>query len=541
MPITQDDIRFRASQRMTDFDDGGGRMSDVVIVDGQDNNVFDDVTDLEYLTGKLSLRKIFGAALNADQAAYLSAHVLLDDEPDYAPVSAFVFAHGGVTGERAAALAALRNTSSALAAAVYGATGGTASSSSAVITGFTISDTGLLDSGIGQWFLLQHADAGNDRVALRRLISRDINDLTFNAAPPWSGTTAVSRVNQFPNATADSRVYGLAVLPSGAAEDDTSVAATSLLVRVAPLPDGGIAGPGAVTLPGFGLLAPYDISAGFVPVFLPGDLLLVHHTDPEAPQTVSNAQTVDVGRTNLARLRVIGNNGTEHARYVAGQPDPAVPGISCDLAAGTVTFSDVSGLSQPVTIEHRIEEMAVASSVNLGTGVVGLNRGLGRTYPAGTKISSILMLGDLQGRPTNVAFAQQAWTGVWSDSRIGGEPLADFNIAGHPVQCTNAGAVTERWALIFTNTTSFRIVGEQLGEVGTGTTGAACEPLNPATGEPYFSVAAAGWGGGWAAGNVLRFNTAGANAPVWIGRCVAPAAPGGDDSVTPQLRGFVNT
>lgn len=537
MPITQDDIRFRASQRMTDFDDGGGRMSDVVIVDGQDNNVFDDVTDLEYLTGKLSLRKIFGAALNADQAAYLSAHVLLDDEPDYAPVSAFIFAHGGVTGERAAALAALRNTTSVMASDDYGA-GGTGTAGSAVVTGATFSDTLLFDGGIGEWFRVRN----ETRVCLRRVLSRVSDEVTLDDDLPWSGPVTLQRINTFPLSFGTPRIYGVGVLGAGASDGATSVTADLLLVRVAPFSDGYPAtDPSPPDLPGFGTPGAFAVSAGFAPYLLPGDLLLVHHTDPEAPQTVSNAQTVDVGRTNLARLRVIGNNGTEHARYVAGQPDPAVPGISCDLAAGTVTFSDVSGLSQPVTIEHRIEEMAVASSVNLGTGVVGLNRGLGRTYPAGTKISSILMLGDLQGRPTNVAFAQQAWTGVWSDSRIGGEPLADFNIAGHPIQCTNAGAVTERWALIFTNTTSFRIVGEQLGEVGTGTTGAACEPLNPATGEPYFSVAAAGWGGGWGAGNVLRFNTAGANAPVWIGRCVAPAAPGGDDSVTPQLRGFVNT
>lgn len=540
MPITQDDIRFRASQRMTDFDDGGGRMSDVVIVDGQDNNVFDDITDLQRLTGHLSLRKIFGAALNADQAAYLSAHVLVDIPPVDPEVSCFTFAYGGVTTERAAALAALRDTTASHYSSDYGATGGTATAGSPTATGFTIPNTALLDSRTDQWFRLEINQSGVLAFALRRLVSRSGSDLTFHDDIPWSGTVAVKAVNLFPNAGSASRVYGVAEVPGGASSAATSLACASVLARVAPFPDGG-ADTQSTPIPGFGLLAPYDVSCGFVPVMLPGDILLVHHTEAEAPQTVSNSQTVDVGRDNLARLIVRGNNGVEHARYVAGQPDPAVPGISCDLAAGEVTFSDVSGLSQPVTIEHRIEEMAVAASVNLGTGVVGLNRGLSRAYPAGTRVSSLLMLGDLQGRPTSVAFAQQAWTGIWQDSRIGGEPLADFNIAGHPIACTNAGAVTERWALIFTNTTSFRIVGEQLGEVGTGTTGANCEPVNPATGAPYFSVAAAGWGGGWGAGNVLRFNTAGANAPVWMGRCVAPSAPGGDDSVTPQLRGFVNT
>jgi hypothetical protein len=150
------------------------------------------------------------------------------------------------------------------------------------------------------------------------------------------------------------------------------------------------------------------------------------------------------------------------------------------------------------------------------------------------------VLGDLQGRP-NGGFAQQAWTGVWSNSVIGGAPVGDYNKAVHPIECTNAGAVTERWAVIFTNTTAFRVIGESLGEIGTGNTGSDFAPVNPTTSAPYFTLSAAGWGSGWAAGNVYRFNTTGANAPVWALRCVLPSTPSGDDSVTLQMRGYVNT
>ena len=101
--------------------------------------------------------------------------------------------------------------------------------------------------------------------------------------------------------------------------------------------------------------------------------------------------------------------------------------------------------------------------------------------------------------------------------------------------------MNERWYCLFTNTTTFRLIGEQLGEIGTFGTGSACAPANPATGVPYFTIPSVGWGSGWAAGNVFRFNTAGANAPIWVGRSVAPSTPSGDDSVTLQLRGYVNT
>ena len=49
------------------------------------------------------------------------------------------------------------------------------------------------------------------------------------------------------------------------------------------------------------------------------------------------------------------------------------------------------------------------------------------------------------------------------------------------------------------------------------------------------------WGSGWAAGNVLRFNTTGANAPVWAARAVLPSAPSSTpDSLTIAVRGDVN-
>ena len=47
----------------------------------------------------------------------------------------------------------------------------------------------------------------------------------------------------------------------------------------------------------------------------------------------------------VSRVRVIGSDG-----------NVINTGYSANLEAGTVTFSDVSGYAQPVTIEHRIEE-----------------------------------------------------------------------------------------------------------------------------------------------------------------------------------------
>ena len=49
---------------------------------------------------------------------------------------------------------------------------------------------------------------------------------------------------------------------------------------------------------------------------------------------------------------------------------------------------------------------------------------------------------------------------------------------------------------------------------------------------------AAGWGTGWTSGNVLRFNTDGCLAPIWMSRTVLSGkGTADDDSVTLQIRG----
>ena len=68
------------------------------------------------------------------------------------------------------------------------------------------------------------------------------------------------------------------------------------------------------------------------------------------------------------------------------------------------------------------------------------------------------------------------------------------------------------------------MIGENLGVIATGTTGADITPVNPVTGQPYFTLRASGWGAGWSIGNNLRFNTVGASAPAWLTRTVLSGA-----------------
>lgn len=268
---------------------------------------------------------------------------------------------------------------------------------------------------------------------------------------------------------------------------------------------------------------------GRVPVFKAGRVVLVHNTQSLAPQTVSNGQTVNTGRTLLSRIRAWGADGL-----------PITDGWAADLDAGTVTFSNVSGYSQPVTIEHRVEDEALCLESQI-TGDLRLSRTLTHDYPLGSYVSSSYVMGTLQAASQD-SFGQEAWTNEWSDQTIGNPLLASYNDVANPIEVTNAGAITERWALVFQSDTTFNLVGEQVGQIISGSTAAVLAPVNPATGAPYFTLQPAGWGSGWAAGNVLRFNTVGAARPLWLARTVmqSPAAPPGTDQITISIMGDID-
>ena len=247
---------------------------------------------------------------------------------------------------------------------------------------------------------------------------------------------------------------------------------------------------------------------GKVSIFRPGGFAVLGHT-ASVTATVSNGQVVNCARVRLSRVRVIGADG-----------QVINTGYSADLEAGKVTFTSVSGYVQPVSIEHRIEDMVQVSDVQIN-GQLAFTRQVTHTYPfPGSFISSALVGQDLKAR-VSVLFDQATWDAVtYADSVVGSVAPGTYNDILAPLAVTNKGAVTEKWALRFTNTTTFDVIGEHVGTISSGTIATDTSPLNPATGSPYFTIKGIGWGSGWAVGNVLRFNTVGALFPVWIVRTI---------------------
>lgn len=266
-------------------------------------------------------------------------------------------------------------------------------------------------------------------------------------------------------------------------------------------------------------------SDGRVPGFKAGQTLLIHHTQ-ETNVSPTPGQVVNLGRTALSEIEVRDAEG--------------VPVLSdwyvLDLDAGTVTFSDPLNLSAytlPLAIRDSIENRRLCAGVQI-TGDIEINSALSRAFPAGSMVSSALRLGEANGSLDLVArverlFDIQTWNpNLWLDQLGPGQTQAPgtYNETDFPLVVTNADAITERWALVFANATTFSVVGETVGTIATNqSTTVDCAPLNPRTGLPYFQVDRDGFGGGWATGNAIRFNTIGGLAPIWFARCTKPGTP----------------
>ncbi|MET3999652.1 hypothetical protein [Marinobacterium sp. MBR-109] len=270
---------------------------------------------------------------------------------------------------------------------------------------------------------------------------------------------------------------------------------------------------------------------GRVPIIRSGDVVVVHSTQTDTlPNPVSAGQTITLSRDQLASVVLEDSEGTKL--------DAAL--YTTNRETGTVTLADpldLSAYTQPLQAKHRVEDMALVNEAQIN-GQISLVGGISRAYdPADTWVSSALIFGDLGSR-VHHQFSQATWTGEWADERVGDNTTAQYNDLLYPIQVDNKNSIRERWALIFTSSTSFNIVGEVSGVIGTGNTSADCTPINPTTGEPYFIVLAAGWGSGWATNNVLRFNTDAAHAPIWVARTtVSGAATHNDDSFKIEARG----
>lgn len=91
MPIETNNLVLYKSERLTDTTDGGGKYSGQVVVDGESNNLFPDVSELDRTMGRVSMRKIYAGVNSIDTDALMGSTVFVSKNPDDPNVSALLF------------------------------------------------------------------------------------------------------------------------------------------------------------------------------------------------------------------------------------------------------------------------------------------------------------------------------------------------------------------------------------------------------------------------------------------------------------------
>ncbi|EXB32229.1 hypothetical protein [Acinetobacter sp. 1461402] len=103
MAIETKDLVLYKPERLTDTDDGGGKYSGQMIEDGQSNNLFNDVSELDRTMGDVSLRKLFPAVTTNDTEVLMGATVFISKNPKDPNVSALLFSTKSWIDERKSA------------------------------------------------------------------------------------------------------------------------------------------------------------------------------------------------------------------------------------------------------------------------------------------------------------------------------------------------------------------------------------------------------------------------------------------------------
>lgn len=185
-------------------------------------------------------------------------------------------------------------------------------------------------------------------------------------------------------------------------------------------------------------------------------------------------------------------------------------------ATGVITInSDFTGFTAPFILTDTIGEIALVTEVKPNQ--LTLASPLSRSYPIGSNVSSVQNLGDLQARIGPVR-DMTAWSNNWEID--GTNTTASLNVVDFPIEVRNDTAINEDWVLIFSTPTAFRCVGKRLGQIATGDTLNDFAPINPLTLAPYFIIRSGAFGGGWAAGEAIRFRSYASSKPAMLLRTV---------------------
>ena len=134
-------------------------------------------------------------------------------------------------------------------------------------------------------------------------------------------------------------------------------------------------------------------------------------------------------------------------------------------------------------------------------------------------MSSVQVLGDFQAQ-TKDERTLSAWQNNFGDT--GAAASSAINTTQYPIELTNIGSIAQRWAIVFTSTTAYNVIGESVGNIYSGDTLNDCSPINSFAGAPYFILRKEAFGAGLNPGEAFLFETLAASKPIMVTRSVSP-------------------
>ncbi|NNG44970.1 hypothetical protein HJP15_18950 [Pseudoalteromonas sp. NEC-BIFX-2020_002] len=268
-------------------------------------------------------------------------------------------------------------------------------------------------------------------------------------------------------------------------------------VTTVPAPPGGF---NTSTLP----------NNGTVRIFHEFNPVSVQNRERTAAATLSSGQTITV-LADADFIDIVDSTGAS-CWSVTGD------NYSYDSATGEITINaGISVFSPPFIITVIQSELALIDAIDSNT--LSLLTPLSRSYPAGATVSSVQVLGDFQAQ-TKDERTLAAWQNNFGDT--GAAASSAINTTQYPIELTNIGAISQRWAIVFTSTTAYNVIGESVGNIYSGDTLNDCAPINSFAGAPYFILRKEAFGAGLNPGEAFLFETLTASKPTMVTRSVSP-------------------
>jgi hypothetical protein len=201
----------------------------------------------------------------------------------------------------------------------------------------------------------------------------------------------------------------------------------------------------------------------------------------------------------VERTITVGADGTCAGYCSAGQLNMATGAWTTPI---TFTTAPDNGMDITCTYYRKIWSYS-------GTNVtVELAESVAAAYAtANTMVSGCIHSADLATAVENLTITSAA--GTYDDTT-------------YQIALTNLGTVKDHFTLTFSNATVFSGAGLAEGSLGTGSVGANYAPDNTDAGDPFFTIDKDAWGGIWANGDTLEFDTVPSDKGIWY-KYVVPA------------------